>query len=129
MLVFYYYFLDWWYGSGVTPVMLELVPTYKEQLADYYGFSILLNLINLAVWSAFYCLYGGVYLFNNRKKISQITELCCAIDIISLHNYSSSFQWLQKYYRENNSLYNNTFYLYDTKPWEDNKYFHHPMLL
>ena len=68
MFVFYCYFVGGWYGSGVTPVMLQPVPDYKEQLVDYYGVYILLNWTNLAVRAVFYCLYGGIHLFNYRKK-------------------------------------------------------------
>ena len=68
MLVFYCYFVGGWFGSAVMFMMLQLVPTYNEQLIDYYGVSILLNLRNVAVQEVFYCLYGGVPLLKNHKK-------------------------------------------------------------
>ena len=37
MLLFYCYFVYGWYGLGVTPMMLQLVPAYKEQLVGYCG--------------------------------------------------------------------------------------------
>ena len=61
-------FYGGWYGSGVTSMMLLLVSTSKEQLVDYYGFSVLINQITLTGLSVFYCLYGGFPLFKNYKK-------------------------------------------------------------
>ena len=68
MLMFYCYFIGVWSGLALTFVMLQLVPAYDEQLVDYYGVSILLNLINLSVQAVFYFSYGGVPLFENLKK-------------------------------------------------------------
>ena len=45
----YCYFVGGWSGSDVMFMMLQLVPAYKEQLVDYCGVSILINLRNLAV--------------------------------------------------------------------------------
>ena len=73
MLFFYCYFIGGWYGSGATSMILQSLPTYKEQLVDYYGVSILLNREKLAGRAVFYWLYGGVSLFNNYKKMSRIT--------------------------------------------------------
>ena len=95
MLVFYYYFVGGWYGSAVMFVMLQLVPAYKEQLVDYYGISILQSLRNIAVWSVFYFLYGGVPLLKHYQKKSRMTTFCCKIVIISLHNHSSPFHGLK----------------------------------
>ena len=73
MLVFYCNFLSGWSGSGVMPMALQSVPVYREQLFDYYGVSILLNLKNLAGRALFYYLYGSVPLFDNYKKMSRVT--------------------------------------------------------
>ena len=50
--------------------MLQLVAADKEQRFDNCGVSILTYIINLAVIAVFYCLYGGVPLFNNYKNIT-----------------------------------------------------------
>ena len=71
----YCYFVGGWSGSGVTFMMLQLFPAYKEQLVDYYGVSILTNLINLAVQVVFYCFYDGVPLFKNYKKNTMYDNL------------------------------------------------------
>ena len=68
MLVFYCYFVGGWSGSAVTFMMLQLVPAFKEQLVDCYGFSILLNIRNSAVQAVFYCLYAGFSLLKVTKK-------------------------------------------------------------
>ena len=68
MLVFYCYFVGGWYGSCVRSIVLQSVSTTKYQLVDYYGVSILLNQINLAGRSVFYCLYGRVPLKKKYKK-------------------------------------------------------------
>ena len=71
----YCYFEGGWSGSGVTFMMLQLFPAYKEQLVDYYGVSILTNLRNLAVQVVFYCFYDGVPLFKNYKKNTMYDNL------------------------------------------------------
>ena len=70
MLVFYCYFVGGWYRSSLMFMILQSVPTDKKQLFDNYGVSILTYIINLAVIAVFYCLYGGVPLFNNYKNIT-----------------------------------------------------------
>ena len=57
-------------GSFVVFIMLQLVAADKEQRFDNCGVSILTYIINLAVIAVFYCLYGGVPLFNNYKNIT-----------------------------------------------------------
>ena len=68
ILVFHCYFGGGWYVSGDTFVMLQLVPAHREQLVDYYGVSILLDISNMLGQAVFYFLYGNVPLFNNNNK-------------------------------------------------------------
>ena len=68
MLMFYCYFVGVYSRPAVTFMILQSAPTYKEQLVDYYGVAILLNIRNLAFRAVFYCLYGCVPLFKKYKK-------------------------------------------------------------
>ena len=72
MLMVYCYFGCVWYGSGLMFMVLQSVPTYKEQLVAYYGVAILLNIRHLARQEVFVCLFTGVPLFNNYKEHENI---------------------------------------------------------
>ena len=91
MLVFYYYYVGGWYGSAVMFIILQLVPDYKEQMIDYYGISILLNLINLASWAVFYCLYGGVHLFKIYKKCHAWQPFFARLTLFPFKNIAPTF--------------------------------------
>ena len=110
MLVIYCYVFGEWNGSGVTLIMLQSVPNYKEQLIDYYGVSILLNKRNLAGLAVLYCLYLGVPLFNNNKNVMH--------DNIFMHNFqhfpsqpSIPISLIKNHHISNNWLCNKTFTL------------------
>ena len=116
MLVFYCYFVCGWSRSSVRLMMFQLFPSSKEPLVSYYGFSILLNTITLAVQAVFLLLIWGFPLFNNYKRTPCMTTFCFKIDIISLHNHFFSVHWPKDHHRENYRLHNATFILYHTKP-------------